>query len=126
MKQKMTPKYVQSNIFRMFSSLNMIRAKLEPYEYVKEHSIHVLFSQWSKKYWEGTLHEPAAVDSLRKVMKTVMNVMIMKKNKVLSRFDKLNVSHFICNSFSVNCFEYHSLFYPVSVVNKLRFSWFQQ
>ena len=51
--RKMTPKDVHS----------MIKAKLEPYEYVEEHQINALFSWWFKKYWEGTLQEPVAADS---------------------------------------------------------------
>ena len=34
LEEKLTPKDVQSNIFKMFSSPNIIRAKLEPFEYV--------------------------------------------------------------------------------------------
>ena len=63
LEEKLTPKDVQSNIFKRFSSPNIIRAKLEPYEYVEERQIHALFSQWSKKYCEETLHEPAAAGS---------------------------------------------------------------
>ena len=51
--RKMMPKDVHS----------MIRTKLEPYDYAEEHQIHALFSQWSKKYREGTLQETVAVDS---------------------------------------------------------------
>ena len=89
----------------MFSSPNMIRANLEPYEWVEERQIYALFSQWSKKYWEGNLHEPAQLQvqmvtmSIRKIMKTVMTVMIMKKNKVVNCFNKLKVFCFICYDF---------------------------
>ena len=51
--RKMTSKNVHS----------MIRAKLEPYEYVEEHQICALISRWSKEYREGTLQEPVAADS---------------------------------------------------------------
>ena len=43
--------------------------------------------------------------SLRKTMKTVM-IVIMEKNKELNWFNKLKISCFICNWFSVYCFEY--------------------
>ena len=41
----------------------MVRAKLEPCEYIEEHSMHALFSQWSEKYSQGTLQEPMVADS---------------------------------------------------------------
>ena len=60
--------------------------------------------------------------SLREIPKTVMAVMIMVKNKDLNWFNKLNVSSFICNWFSLKCFEHQSIFYPILVINTLRFN----
>ena len=59
---------------------------------------------------------------LREITKTVMTVIIMKKNKKVNWFNKLNVSCSIWNWFSLKCFEYQSLFYPILVITKLRFN----
>ena len=42
---------------------SMIRAKLEPYEYIEEHQIRAIFSQWFEKYREETLEELVAANS---------------------------------------------------------------
>ena len=42
------------------------------------------------------------------------------------RVNKLKVSCFIYNWFSLKYFKYKAVFYPNFVINKLRFNWFQQ
>ena len=90
--------------------------------------MYALFSQWSKKYCEETLHEPDAADSNGEhVTQENHETDYCNDNKeeVVNWFNKSKVTYFICNWFSVNYFESVN-FYPILVINKLRFHWFQQ